>query len=456
MLSKKPARPSLKRTFLKRFFWGVLLGWIIIGSVIYLITREELDELYDGEMAQIAHVLLGIYASQDFPANAQPQVTSSPFEGEDNYERKLAFQIWNRSGKLLLRSENAPLQAMATQIGGLQNTRIYDAQVRVLAIAAPDGELVVQVGQNLDIRRENATEILQLLAYVLVLSFPVLLWLISRGLNQGTASLNALSDKIAHRTEHDLSPIQDDNIPTEISGIVNALNTLMSRVQSALGRERQFISDAAHELRTPLAGIKAHAQLAMRIPERQQTSLIRIVEGVDRTTRLANQLLTLSGVDSMERLDNAGPVDIAALIHTLLEDLDHDISEKSIAVKRRIETSEPLHGNEDLLYILLRNLIDNAIRYAPNHSEIQLSYARQNTTLSFTVIDQGPGINATQRKRVFDRFYRDIENDAQGSGLGLAIAAKIAALHQAQIQLDTAPGETGLAATVIFIRSQSS
>ena len=452
MLSKKPAKPSLKRTFLKRFFWGMLLGWFIIGSMIYFITREELDELYDGEMAQIAHVLLGIYASQDFPLDSQPQITSSPFEGSDNYERKLVFQIWDRNGKLRLRSENAPLKVMTSQTSGLQDIRIYDAQVRVLAITAPDGKLMVQVGQNLDIRRENASEILQLLAYVLVLSFPILLWLISRSLNQGTASLNALSDKIAHRTEHDLSPIQSDNIPTEISGIVNALNTLMSRVQSALGRERQFISDAAHELRTPLAGIKAHAQLAMKIPEQQQKSLIRIVEGVDRTTRLANQLLTLSGVDSMERLDNAGPIDVAALISTLLDDLDHDISGKSIAVKREIETSEPLHGNEDLLYILLRNLIDNAVRYTPAHSEILLSYLRQGDTLHFTVIDEGPGIDASQRERVFDRFYRDIENDVQGSGLGLAIAAKIATLHQAEIVLAATPGATGLTATVIFKR----
>lgn len=452
MLSKVRTRPSLKRSFLKRFFWGMLFGWIVIGSAIYFITGDELDELYDGEMAQIAHVLLAIYADQDFPTNSAPQTTSSPFEGDDNYERKLAFQIWGPNGKLQMRSENAPLEVMTRQIGELQTTQIYDSQVRVLAIASPDGNLVVQVGQNLDIRRENASEILRLLAYVLVLSFPVLLWLISRGLNQGTASLNALSDKIAHRTEHDLSPIRDDTIPAEIAGIVNALNALMSRVQSALGRERQFISDAAHELRTPLAGIKSHAQLALKIPDQQQNSLTRIVEGVDRTTRLANQLLTLSGIDSMERLETTGPVDVTVLIHTQVEDLDHTISEKHIRISREIETPDLLHGNKDLLYILLRNLIDNAIRYAPEHSEVTLIYSRQEDTLRFTVIDQGPGIDPSQRERVFDRFYRDIENDVQGSGLGLAIAANIAALHQAKIQLEPAPGASGLAASVIFNR----
>ncbi len=450
MSSKNQPESSLKRAFLKRFFWVMLLAWTMIGAAIYTVTNHELDELYDGEMAQVAHVLLGLYSDQEFNSSHTPLVTSSPFEGGDNYEHKLAFQIWNSQGTLLLRSENAPLETMATETGKFRTKTIFDNVVRTLAIPSPDGRLIAHVAQNLEIRRENAAEILEQLFYGLILAFPILMWLINRSINQGTQSLNTLSEKIARRTEHDLALIETDDIPQEIQGIVNALNKLMSRVSAALGRERQFISDAAHELRTPLSGIKAHAQLAIKDESRRLSSLTRIVEGVDRTTRLANQLLTLSGVDAMNKLDAVQAVDLNELIHTVVDDLSTGIREKSLQLVNNSTCSQSLNGNEDLLYILIRNLIDNAIRYTPENSEITLDCRKTDHSLSFSVMDQGPGIATEHRQRVFDRFYRDLENSSNGSGLGLAIAEKIARLHNAKIELEPGDNHQGLIAKVRF------
>jgi len=449
MSSKNRPDSSLKRALLKRFFWVILLAWTLIGGGIYSVTNHELDELYDGEMAQVAHVLLGIYSDQEFNA-APPRVTSSPFEGGDNYEHKLAFQIWSNQGTLLLRSENAPLEAMASETGKFLTKTIFDNVVRTLAIHSPDGKLIAHVAQNLEIRRENTTEILKLLFYGLILAFPILMWLINRSINHGTQSLNTLSEKIARRTEHDLALIETDDIPQEIQGIVSALNKLMSRVSAALGRERQFISDAAHELRTPLSGIKAHAQLAIKDESRRLNSLTRIVEGVDRTTRLANQLLTLSGVDAMNKLDAVQIIRLNELIHTVVDDLSTGIKEKSLQLVNNAKCSQGLSGNEDLLYILIRNLIDNAIRYTPKNSQITLDCEKTDHGLSFSVMDQGPGIATEHRQRVFDRFYRDIENDSNGSGLGLAIAEKIARLHGAKIELKPGENHQGLIAKVSF------
>ena len=454
MLSKNRPVFSLKKVFIKRFFWGALIAWLIVGLATYIVTRHEIDELYDGEMAQIARVLLGVYDSHLVNSKAAAQITSSPFEGGENYERKLTFQIWDeKNGSLLMRSANAPLEPLASEAGVFEVHDVYGSEVRTFSVKDPAGRLNVHVGQNLEIRRENVTEILESLIYIMLFAFPVFLWLINKGVNQGTRILNNLSERIAKRTEDDLSPLKVDGVPVEIRGLVTAFNNLMSRMNSVLGRERQFISDASHELRTPLAGIKAHAQLALKDKGHEQTALTRIVEGVDRTTRLANQLLTLSGVDAMNRLEQHAPVDVQKLIERIVEDLHKEISDKSIQIKTQLDIDKQLEGNEDLLYILLRNLIDNAVRYSPSLSEVRVSCQYDQQHLSVTVVDQGPGISADQRERVFDRFYRNIDVEGSGSGLGLAIARQIASLHKAEIILNSAEPGPGLSAVVLFKRA---
>lgn len=450
MLSRNKVDFSLKKVFIKRFFWGALIAWLIVALASYNTTRHEIDELYDGEMAQIARVLLGIYSSRPRDQQQGVQITSSPFEGGEDYENKLAFQIWDKGGVLLMRSANAPLEPLAPEAGVFQTRDVHGSEVRTLSIEAPGGHLTVHVGQNIDIRRENATEILESLILIMLFAFPVFLWLINKGVNQGTRYLNDLSEKIARRTEDDLSPIKTNDVPLEIRGIVDALNKLMSKVAAMLGRERQFISDASHELRTPLAGIKAHAQLALKNKGHEHTALIRIVEGVDRTTRLANQLLTLSGVDAMQALENPAAVDVKPLIEKVINDLHTEITEKSVQFITQIDSEKRLTGNEELLYTLLRNLIDNAIRYSPPSSEILVRYQYTENELRITVTDHGPGISSDKRERVFDRFYRDIDAQGGGSGLGLAIARQIASLHQAEIVLDSTKSGEGLSATVMF------
>jgi len=450
MLSKNKAEFSLKKVFIKRFFWGALIAWSIVALVIYNSTRHEIDELYDGEMAQIARVLLGIYSSQRIDRQQETQITSSPFEGGEDYENKLVFQIWGKGGVLLIRSANAPLEPLSPETGIFQTRDVYGSEVRTLSIEGPGGRLTVHVGQNIDIRRENATEILESLILIMLFAFPVFLWLIHKGVNQGTRYLNDLSEKIARRTEDDLSPIKTDDVPLEIRGIVDALNKLMSKVAAMLGRERQFISDASHELRTPLAGIKAHAQLALKNKAHEHTALIRIVEGVDRTTRLANQLLTLSGVDAMRVLETPVEVDVKQLIERVVNDLHTEITEKSIQIITQLDSEKRLTGNEELLYTLLRNLIDNAIRYSPPSGEVVVRYQYVKNAHRITVTDHGPGIPGDKRERVFDRFYRDIDAQGSGSGLGLAIARQIASLHQAEIALGSAESGDGLSATVVF------
>lgn len=450
MSLKNRTNNSIKSAFLKRFIWGALIAWLALSLFSYRATHHEIEELYDGEMAQIGRVLLSIYADRLDVDESSVQITSSPFEGGENYERKLVFQIWSHQGTLLMRSENAPLEALTDQINVFETRILYGNDIRTLAIKDPAGKLVVHIGQNLTIRQENVREILSYLLYILLLALPISIWLIHKGLNKGIAPLKAMSKSISERDEHDLSPIEMGNVPVEIKGIINALNKLMARVEHTLGRERQFVSDAAHELRTPLAGIKAHAQVALKNENHQPDALKNIIRGVDRTSQLANQLLSLSSIDDLKDLGQIDTVNLERLIELVIQDLGANMDEKSITVETHFNASAHLSADKELLYTLLRNLLDNAIRYSPDGSAIRIVTSQTPNTLSLTIVDQGSGIAEDQRERVFDRFYRDINTETQGSGLGLAIALKIARLHRASILLATPQSGQGLSVEVVF------
>ena len=450
MLSKNSDRTSLKRRFLKHFFWGTLVIWMTATAISYYVVSHELEEFYDGELAQTARVLLSIYTQGSINLETHGQVTSSAFEGGDNYERKLVFQIWDESGSLLIRSANAPLEPLTETIGEFQTGSIFENDIRILALQEPTHGYMVQVGQNMDFRSENVTETLEPLILIFLVAFPVSIVLINRGLSKGVDILSDLSEKITRRTEDNLTPIEDDNIPTEISGIVDSLNTLMKRVRDAFNRERQFIADASHELRTPLAGIKAQAQVALQNPEHSPQSLDRIIQGVDRTSNLANQLLTLSGVDSLATLENAQTVEIESLVKAVIEDMEEATGSKSQKIISQFDREVSLRGDESLLYTLIRNLVENASRYSPENTCIRIDCRKSPGAVTVSIEDQGPGIPMENRERVFDRFFRDVDFKQNGSGLGLAIVRQIASLHKAVIKLHTGQNGSGLKVVVSF------
>lgn len=201
-------------------------------------------------------------------------------------------------------------------------------------------------------------------------------------------------------------------------------------------------------------GIKAHAQLALKDKGHEETALIRIVGGVDRTTRLANQLLTLSGVDAMSGLEKATDIDVKQLIERVIEDLYPEITQKFIKIITQFDSEKRPVGNEYLLYTLMRNLIENAVRYSTPHSEVKVLYLWDKQALCASIIDQGPGIPVDQHDRVFDRFYRDIDAEGNGSGLGLAIARQIAILHGAEIHLAFTESGQDLSVTVSFKQNE--
>jgi two-component system sensor histidine kinase QseC len=437
---------ALRRRLLGRLLGGVSICWLAMMVWSYFDTRQEIDELLDGQLIVEAHTLLAIAAHE------ADEMT--PFSDEYDYHdyenlKNFRFQIWGDDGRLLMASPEAPSLPMAEADGfstvtdagsGGQSWRYYvqwdkSRTVRVIA------------GQSEHVRQELISKALWQQLLPALLGLPIIgiwLWLTIR---QGLRPLDQVAEQIATRRPEHLEALEPLTAPEEIRPLVESLNKLFKRVEQAIEAEKRFTADAAHELRTPLAGLAAQAQVALRArdADERRHAIDQLITSSRRSTRLVDQLLTLA------RLDPNGPVPAG---HVELDWLAGQVCaingplavESGVALELEAVPAV-VAGDPDLLRILLRNLVDNAIRYTPPGGRVTV--AVRDRTLSVT--DTGPGIPAAERERVFDRFHRLAGQDKEGSGLGLSIVARIADLHRARIILaDGDDGTTGLKIEVEF------
>jgi signal transduction histidine kinase len=293
----------------------------------------------------------------------------------------------------------------------------------------------------------------QRLILPLGIALPVLALLIWFAVGKGLSPLRRISSEVAERDPANLVPLEERSAPAEIAPLLQALNALLGRLGVALESERRFTADAAHELRTPLAALKIQAQVARRAENEAQlgAALDNLILGVDRATRLVEQLLTLARLEptggSTVRMENC---DLAAIARLMLSDLAVPAQSKDIELGLDSPDSAMVRGNADMLAILLRNLVDNAIRYTPEHGRVNVSLQVEPGRVHLEVLDSGPGIPEEERQRVFDRFYRILGSDAAGSGLGLSIVQRIADVHAASLTLGDGENGTGLRVSVEF------
>jgi len=281
----------------------------------------------------------------------------------------------------------------------------------------------------------------------------VVWWVVSRSLEP----VARVRSQLASRQADDLSAVSDTGLPDEVRPLVQELNLLFGRVQTAFDAQQTFVADAAHELRTPLAALRLQAQSLDRAesPEARKVAVSRITAGIDRATRLVEQLLVLARQEATA----AGgavtrPVELSELARRTVADLAGVAAAKGVDVGVQQADAASVEGQPDALQILLRNLVDNAIKYTPTGGTADISVKNEVVEgapqVRVTVEDSGPGIPAEERERVFDRFYRVAGSEAAGSGLGLAIIKAIAERHGATLALGESERLGGLAATVSF------
>lgn len=437
-----------------RLLCGMLVGIIAFGAAWYSLRAWELNlpetGYVDERLRDIARLTV-----ESIPRTLSPDGSVAAYSLADTVEDPVTetiFQVWHMpTGKLVLRSPitpDAPLKPDFT--AGYGYNIVGGEEWRVYAISDATGTIQVQTARSqrgLDATYRQWVREGAIAAAGIFLLLAVIMWtaihLSLRPLVQARATISG-------RPPFDNSPLQERNLPGEIRPFVLAINHLLARQDAALERERQLIADAAHELRTPLAAIQAQAQRAASAADVPATraEVAKLQTVAARATRIVEQLLDQARLDS-DDVCAMEAVDLADIIDLVARDFEGDAARKSQKISVTAQAC-PVLGNIDALGILLGNLLDNAIRYTPVAGNIAVSCGLQGTTPVLAISDDGPGIPAAYRSRIYDRFFRVPGQEERGTGIGLALVARIARLHNAE--LVEMPAQEGFHLTVRFPR----
>lgn len=434
---------SIRRRLLAYLSGGLLALWLATALASAAVALHEINEIADSQMSQLARSLMQV------PQAAAGSTADLPPAGGAESSNN-GFAIWDKHGTLLLADRYGREIPFQTASGFHNNRAAWQGSAwRYLYLHDEHSGRTVAVSQRLKERLSTLTNALWVQLALTFLSLPLLLWLIARGIRRGLTPLDLLAGELAARNAQSLQPVSEQ-VPAETLPLVQSLNALLARVAESLAREQRFTADAAHKLRSPLAALKVQAEvLAMSSDEaEQQHHLGNIHESIDRANRLTEQLLTLARLDPMQALPDAQPIDWQRSAHQALQSVNLQAREKRVQLKLECacgfgQVFPPL-GNEVLLQLMLRNLLDNAIRYSPPNSHVTLTLAAN----GLSVCDEGPGIAAEHLPRIRERFYRLPGQSQQGSGLGLSIVERIADLHGLRLDLVNAD-ERGLCVHMI-------
>lgn len=479
---------SLRLRFGLLFGLFLLVVWAVMLLISFSVHRRNLDTFFDTQQLLYARTLLSMHSDvrassplsrADAAGNGGPAVLPSPrealpFGGKKARGRQskkaLSFAVYDGEGNCLLRDGGPGERLTATPLrrGFVNRPAGKNGAVRrEVWLSAPDGERIVMVGQDLAYRRNMALSLLWRQALPWLPFLPVcllgLFWLLQRE----TAPFRELTQRLARRSPKDAAPLRLSRTPAELRPLVEAQNDLFRRTAALLDRERAFVADAAHELRTPLAGLRIQAEVIALLdddaPARHE-AVASMLQAIDRCGRLAEQLLALSRLEAFSDAppDSGGltrePVDWPSLLDEALAGHCDRLDEKGLAVSRStLSTPRGLTGYLPLLRLLLRNALDNAVRYTPQGGGIRIAL----TSADLTIANSGPALPPEQFARVGERFFRPPGQTGRGSGLGCSIMRRIARLHGFSLHFGPDPEATarsgspqGFAMRLIFASEQ--
>jgi len=433
---------SLRGRLLWFLLAAITLAALAQASIAYRTALDDADQIFDYHMQQMALSLRSGTPLSN--TEAQERLESGP--GNDD----LVVQMWSPDGVQVFHSvSRARLPQRA--VLGFSNVKANGTTYRVFSIQA--NNQTVQVAQDLAVRRNMAGNLALRTLGPIAVMMPILMlvvwWVVSGSLEP----VARVRSQVARRQADDLSPVSEAGLPDEVRPLVHELNLLFGRVRTAFDAQQNFVADAAHELRTPLAALRLQTQSLDRAadPEARKVAVGRLTAGIDRATRLVEQLLVLARQEASAANGVATrPVDLAELARRTVGDLVGLAQAKDVDLGLQHADQASIDGQPDALHILLRNLVENAVKYTPSGGTVDIAVRAEKDKVDVVVEDSGPGIPPEERERVFDRFYRVAGSEAAGSGLGLAIIKAIAERHGATLKLDKSARLGGLAATVSF------
>ncbi|MFL1527505.1 ATP-binding protein [Pseudomonas sp. O230] len=437
---------------------GLMLAGLAVISVFNLHdSNHEIAEVYDAQLAQNARLLQGVMrmplatkehaelyqAFNKALGEAEPRVDGHP------YETKIAFQVWNAKGEVLVHTASAPsFIAPPAKPGYSDVVDLNNRHWRAFMLEDKQNNLRIWVGERDDVRSDLVGRIVRHTLWPNVLGSLILAAMVWMAIGWGLKPLADMAATLRARHSGSLEPLQLNPLPSELEPMQAALNRMLAQIQEVLGRERRFIADAAHEMRTPLAVLRVHAQnlLEAGTEQERRESLAFLIAGVDRTSRLVNQLLTMARLEPKATAPVLHGIDLCATVRASLVQLTPWILSKDLELAFDV-SEQPFEMVADaaVIDIALNNLISNAVNFSPEQGVITVKLSQADGFYSLSVEDQGPGINESDRGRLFERFYS--RGNAQGAGLGLTIVNTIATRLGGRITLANRP-EGGLCATL--------
>ncbi|HEX9171643.1 MAG TPA: ATP-binding protein, partial [Telluria sp.] len=406
---------SLRGRLLWFLLAAITIAAVAQASIAYRTALADADEIFDYHMQQMALSL-----RSNAPLSNVEGRTGVESAAENN---DLVLQVWTPDGVQIFRSgshANLPQRAVL----GFSNVRANRTTYRIFSIQTPTQ--TVQVAQDMAVRRNMAGNLALRTLGPIAVMMPILMlvvwWVVSGSLEP----VQRVRRQVASRQADDLSPVSEAGLPDEVRPLVQELNLLFGRVKTAFEAQQHFVADAAHELRTPLAALKLQTQSLGRADseEARRVAVSRLTAGIDRATRLVEQLLVLA----RQEASSGGAqckVELAQLAQRVVADLAGAAQAKGIDLGLQHADAGSVDGQPEALHILMRNLVENAVKYTPEGGRVDIGVQALDGKVSLRVEDSGPGIPPEERERVVDRFYRIAGSEAAGSGLGLAIVKAI-------------------------------
>lgn len=445
-------RCSLRTRLLRTLLIPLGISILAVGGFALYVAVNEVQHIDDAlliSQAKVIRALMDHEVHEDEPDELHLVINGTTFTRR--YEKALAYRVWFHD-RLILRSLNTDAFPPSPGDEGFSIRTVAGAPWRFYTETDPILSVITEVSEPLSLRARQAVKVVGALFGPQALLIPIIFLLVSFGIRIGLEPIRKLSAQIATRSAEDLAPIAGDVIPLEVSPFVDAVNALMARLAIVIRQERSFTDNAAHELRTPLAAIKTQAQVAAMAedPEERAALLRDLAAGVDRASHVVDQVLGLARLD--EQRVRGHSFDLSAAAEDVAGQFAAPAARAGLTLKAAVVPGIRIDGDRDAAVLMMRNLIENAVKYTPSAGRVDVRLDAGSDGARFEVADTGPGIPDTDKLMAFERFVRLGRTERPGAGLGLAIAKRAAELHGGTITLADPPQGSGLVVTALLPR----
>ena len=424
-------RYSLK----SRLLWYVAIVVALTASfqvfMAFQTTIHETDEIFDYQMQQVAFSLR--------PATQGNGISTvqSRVDNDNDEDDEFLIQIWAGEADQPFHTNDQILQ-IPRMAEGFSNITVKNKEFRVFSLSS--GDHLIQIAQEEGVRSKIAGRLAVRTVAPILATAPILFFLVWRGVSVAFKPISKITSQLSSRRGNQLQSLPSDGLAREVAPFVNEINSHYERVRNTVEVQRRFLGDAAHELRSPIAALMLQMEVLNRTleSEPQHKASLSLKMGIARAMRVVEQMLALEHQQAAQlNSDLPNSADLVKIVLSSIHDVSNIASERQVVIMENILNQCVVSGNPEMIYIMVRNVLDNAVRYSPVMGVVHVELEKCELGYVLCVKDQGPGISSEQKERVFDRFYRVPGTEGVGSGLGLAIVKEIAIFHNFSIHLDT-------------------